>query len=141
MLPLHELGVPLLTMSLAEKAKENLDAVDRLLETADGDLDALANAAASRAYYAAYQAVVERALQSGLQPLTGATYYRHDVLPDHAFHLQLLTYELRESLVWLRDLRVKADYQQDQVEYDEASIASERAKRIVDAMLASEASR
>jgi uncharacterized protein (UPF0332 family) len=122
-------------MRLAEKARENFEAVDRLLDTHDGEVEALANAAVSRAYYAAYQAVVDRVQRTGLQLPTGSGHYRHDLLPDHAFHSQILTHDLRESLVWLRDLRVKADYLEDQVEYDEASAAFERAKQVVEAVL------
>ena len=126
-------------MRLVEKAKENFEAVDRLLETRDGDVEPLANAAASRAYYAAYQVVVDRVVRTGRQVPAGAMHYKHDVLPDHAFHFQILTHDLRESLIWLRDLRVKADYLQDQVEYDEASAAYDRAKQIIEAVLAPEA--
>jgi len=123
---------------MVEKAKENFEAVDRLLDTKDGEVEPLANAAASRAYYAAYQAVVDCVVRTGRQIPAGAMHYRHDTLPDHAFHFQILTDELRENLVWLRDLRVKADYLHDQVEYDEASAASDRAKKIIQAVLTSE---
>jgi hypothetical protein len=128
-------------MHLVEKAKENFEAVDRLLDTRNGKVEPLANAAASRAYYCAYQAVVDRVVRMGRQIPAGAIHYKHDALPDHAFHFQILTYELRESLVWLRDLRVKADYLPDQVEYDEASAASDRARQIIEAVLTLEESR
>lgn len=134
------LGYPPASMHLMEKAKENFEAVDRLLDTKEGELEPLSNAAASRAYYAAYQVVVDHVMRRGHQIPSGAMHYRHDVLPDHAFHVQVLTRELRESLVWLRDLRVKADYLRDQVEYDEASAASDRAKQIIDAVMILESS-
>src|SRR4051812_9262322 len=57
-------------MRLEEKAIENLEAAERLLDTRDGDLEPLNNAAASRAYYAAYAAVADRVLRSG-RPLPG----------------------------------------------------------------------
>jgi uncharacterized protein (UPF0332 family) len=101
-------------MRLQEKAIENLEAADRLLDTRNGDVEPLNNAAASRAYYAAYVAVADRVLRSG-RVLPEKGYFRHDSFPDDAFHCGLLTNELREMLVWLRDLRVKADYEEDQV--------------------------
>jgi hypothetical protein len=51
-------------MRLNEKAKESLQAAERLLDTADGEIEALMNAAASRAYHAADQAVVDCAIQA-----------------------------------------------------------------------------
>jgi uncharacterized protein (UPF0332 family) len=121
-------------MRLQEKAIENLEAADRLLDTSDGDFEPLNNAAASRAYYAAYVAVADRVLRSG-RPLPEKGYFKHDSFPDDAFHYGFLTSELREMLVWLRDLRVKADYEEDQVNYEEAALAAERAKVLLDAMV------
>jgi hypothetical protein len=44
-----------------EKARENLEAAERLLPDEDGLIDALSNASASRAYYAAYLAIADTA--------------------------------------------------------------------------------
>ena len=121
-------------MRLHEKAVENLEATDRLLDTRDGDLEPLNNAAASRAYYAAYVAVADRVLRSGRRPPEKG-YFKHDTFPDDAFHYGVLTGEAREMLVWLRDLRVKADYEEDQVNYEEAALAAERAKLLLDSMV------
>lgn len=121
-------------MRLQEKAIENLEAAERLIDTRDGDLEPLNNAAASRAYYAAYAAVADRVLRAG-RPLPGKGYFRHDSLPDDAFHHGFLTSELRETLVWLRDLRIKADYEEDQINYEEAALAAERAKALLHAMV------
>ena len=73
----------MIIVRLDEKARENLEAADRLLTT-DADLP-LCNAAASRAYYAAYQAVADRAQENGVS-FTGEAvdYYRHDSLPSLA---------------------------------------------------------
>jgi hypothetical protein len=101
-------------MQLQEKAIENLEAAERLLDTRDGELEPLNHAAASRAYYAAYGAVADRVLRSG-RPLPAGGYFKHGSFPEDAFHDGFLTSELREMLVWLRDLRVKADYEEDQV--------------------------
>ena len=38
-------------------------------------------------------------------------------------------------LVWLRDLRIKAEYEPDQVHYEEAALAAERARVILHVML------
>jgi hypothetical protein len=72
-------------MRLDEKARENLEAVERLVSTGDGNCLPLSNAAASRAYYAAYLAVADRAQRDGrVFDSARSDYYRHDTLPDHA---------------------------------------------------------
>ena len=43
----------------------------------------------------------------------------------------ILDADLREDLSWLRDLRVKADYWEDQVSYEEASEAASIAQQFV----------
>jgi hypothetical protein len=58
-------------------------------------------------------------------------YYRHDTLPENAQRWTILDADLRDDLSWLRDLRVKADYWEDQVSYEEASEAASVAKRFV----------
>lgn len=123
-------------MRFDEKARENLEAAARLLPDEEGVFDALSNAAASRAYYAAYLAVADAA-QRRRRGFTDreATYYRHDTLPDDAYSWRLVDDDGRDDLRWLRDLRIKADYYEDQVALDEASEALEVAGRIVDAAL------
>jgi uncharacterized protein (UPF0332 family) len=119
---------------LDEKARENLEAADRLL-AADVELP-LHNASVSRAYYAAYQAVADRALHAGMSFTSSkASYYRHDGFPEDARGAQLIDEEQRDWLEYLYGLRVKADYMEDQVDLEEASCAAERARRIVDALL------
>jgi uncharacterized protein (UPF0332 family) len=119
-------------MRLDEKAKENLEAVERLVSTGAGDVLPLCNAAASRAYYAAYLAVADRAQQERRRfDSTQSEYYRHDTSPDNAQRWTILDADLRDDLSWLRDLRVKADYWEDQVSYEEASEAASVAERFV----------
>jgi hypothetical protein len=119
-------------MRLDEKAKENLEAVERLVSTGDGNCLPLSNAAASRAYYAAYLAVADRAQRDGrVFDSARSDYYRHDTLPDNALGWTILDADLREDLSWLRDLRVKADYWEDQVSYEEASEAASIAEQFV----------
>lgn len=120
---------------LDEKAKENLEAAERLLPD-DGARDGLFNAAASRSYYAAYLAVADRALRIGM-PFTdaGRSYFRHDRLPRDAKSWGVLDAESAEELEILRSLRIRADYLEDQVERDEASLAYDGAERLVTRLL------
>ena len=83
----------------------------------------------------AYQAVIDCAIRAQRPMEPGAIYYRHDTLPDRAFQWQILNEDLRDALDWLQGLRVKADYFQDQVEYDEASEAAVAAEKIVSHLL------
>ncbi|HWO18568.1 MAG TPA: hypothetical protein VNO30_07320 [Kofleriaceae bacterium] len=129
-------------MRLDEKARENLEAAERLLDRSDdGRVEPLSNAATARAYYAAYQAVADRAQQEGLSfDSRGAQYYRHDTLPSRAQEWGILDDDLCDDLSRLRDLRVKADYYEDMIEYDEASDAQVMAQRLVAEVLERKAS-
>jgi hypothetical protein len=73
-------------MRFDDKARENLEAVERLLARSDdGEVEPLSSAAAARAYYAAYLAVADRAQRGGLRfDSREANYYRHDTLPGRA---------------------------------------------------------
>jgi uncharacterized protein (UPF0332 family) len=124
-------------MRLDEKARKNLEAIDRLLTRSDdGYIEPLSNAAASRAYYAVYQAVADRAQRDGLSfDSQEPRYYRHDTLPDRALDWGILDDDSRDDLSRLRDLRVKADYYEDQVHYDEASEAAAMAHHLVTSLL------
>lgn len=126
-------------MRFDEKARESLEAVERLLPDEDGR-DALANAAASRAYYAAYLAVADGA-QRRRRGFTDreATYYRHDRLPEDAAAWGIIDRAGSDDLRWLRDLRIKADYFEDQVSLEEASEACEVARAMVADVLEDEA--
>jgi hypothetical protein len=121
---------------LDEKTRENLEAAERLLPTDDGARDALPNAAASRAYYAAYLAVADRGqrLQRAFTD-RDVTYYRHDTLPDDAYAWGIVDDDRRDGLRWLYGLRIKADYFEDQVELAESSDALTVAKDLLDVML------
>lgn len=100
-------------MRLDEKARESLEAAERLLDTADGSLLPLLNVSASRSYYAAYLAVADGALQAGREFDSPKDYFKHDSLPDKAVRWALLNQEQRDDLAWLFGLRVKADYLQE----------------------------
>jgi hypothetical protein len=56
-------------------------------------------------------------------------------LPDRALGWGILDDDARDGLSRLRDLRVKADYYEDQVHYDEASEAAAMAQRLVTSLL------
>ena len=124
-------------MRFDEKARENLEAVERLLNRSDdGTLEPLSNAAASRAYYAAYLAVVDRAQLDGMSfDSRDEDYYRHDALPERARAWGILSDDTSDDLIFLRDLRVKADYFEDMVHYDEASEAQAVSNGLVTSLL------
>jgi uncharacterized protein (UPF0332 family) len=124
-------------MRFDEKARESLEAVERLLPDEEGR-DPLSNAAASRAYYAVYLAVADGA-QRRRRDFTGqrADYYQHDRLPSDAVAWGILDHEHGEDLRWLYGLRVKADYQEDQISLEEASEAFDVAQKLVAVALGS----
>jgi len=123
-------------MRFDEKARENIEAAERLLPDESGDRDALSNAATSRAYYGAYLAVADRAQRRGhAMTSQDGTWYRHDRLPDDARRWGVLDDDDAEALSWLHGLRVKADYWPDQVSLEEASAAFDEARRIVTMLL------
>jgi hypothetical protein len=119
-------------MEFDEKARENLEAAERLGADDEGTQPCLANAVANRAYYAAYHAVAHLA-QSGGIGFTSNTmdYYRHDTLPDDAARHRILTDEGRLDLKELHGMRVKADYDDAPVEFDEAERAAALARKLV----------
>lgn len=126
-------------MRLDEKARENVEAAERLL---GGDSDGetwmmpLHNAAASRAYYAAYQAVADRAQAEGIQfDDREGRYYHHRTLPGTAVGWRILERDQADALLWLFELRVKADYEEDDVGLSEAARASRMARELVDSLL------
>lgn len=122
-------------MRLEEKAKENLDAAERLLPDETGR-EGLFNAAASRSYYAAYLAVADRALQHGIEFTDDErSYFRHDRLPRDAKAWGILDDEGVEELEILHSLRIRADYLEDQVAVDEAALAYDGAERLVTRLL------
>ncbi len=118
------------------KAYENLEAARQLAGSEQAEMRCLANACASRAYYAAYLAVAHRA-QGERVPFTGAAspYYRHDSLPEDAFRWRILDDEARDDLTLLRDRRVKADYWEDHVDLEEANDSVAIAEKLVTTLL------
>jgi uncharacterized protein (UPF0332 family) len=122
----------MLRVRFDEKARENLEAAERLLpDDESGELEALLNAAASRAYYAAYLAVADRAQLRGAPFTDDRRYYRHDTLPRDAVEWGIIDWDEREVLETLLSWRIKADYREDQVERDEASQALDHARSLM----------
>lgn len=122
-------------MRLEEKAKENLEAAERLLPDESGR-EGLFSAAASRSYYAAYLAVADCALQHGIGFTNDErSYFRHDRLPRDAQAWGLLDDQGVEDLEILHSLRIRADYLEDQIDVDEASLAYDGAERLVTRLL------
>ena len=74
---------------LDDKARENLEAAERLLQDDDGG-DCLPNALANRAYYAAYLATAHVAQHRGVAFTSARNYYRHDSFADLATRHGLL---------------------------------------------------
>lgn len=118
-------------INFREKAYENLLAVDRLGRGDDGLDEPLTNAIASRAYYAAYLAVAHRCQEKRVGFLPGQDYYRHDRFPEEAARHGVLDDGGHDDLIYLRDMRVKADYWEDPVESEEADAVAEVAHRLV----------
>jgi hypothetical protein len=123
---------------LDEKARENLDAAARLLPRDEADwVEPLPNAAASRAYYAAYLAVADAAQRAGHDLTSSAhDYYRHDSLAADARRWGILDGDDDvDALSLLHGRRIKADYYEDQVDLVEANEAVEIATSLVRRLL------
>lgn len=124
----------------ADKARDNLEAALYLLPSDDGREDSFPNASVSRAYYAAYLAVATSA-QAGGYSFTGESrrggepYYRHDSIAEDVLDWDLVDEDTASDLDWLRGLRIKADYLEDNLNLEEASAAADVAARILDLLL------
>jgi uncharacterized protein (UPF0332 family) len=123
------------TVSFEEKAKENLEACERLLPDDEGR-DALCDAAVNRAYFAAYLAVAARVRGEGV-PFNDRndTYYTHDRLPELARRAGVVGADGSDALDYLYGLRIKADYEDTLVTLEEASLAYEHASELVRTVL------
>lgn len=123
------------SVSFEEKARENLDASERLLPDEDGR-EALCDAAVTRAYFAAYLAVAARVREAGI-PYNDrkGTYYTHDQLPTIAQDEGIVGADGADVLDYLYGLRIKADYDDVLVTLEEASIAHEQASSLVRELL------
>jgi uncharacterized protein (UPF0332 family) len=122
---------------MERKAWENLAAARVLLD----DEDPCPNAAASRAYYAAYHACWFAMNEAGIptpEVRPGVYYFIHEPLPYEASQAGVLENWASEWLFDLRELRVAADYLEEDVTVDEAREALEAATTIVRHVLGEE---
>ena len=115
---------------MERKAWENLAAARVLLD----DEDPCPNAAASRAYYAAYHACWFAMNEAGIptpEVRPGVYYFVHEPLSYETCQAGVLESWAGEWLFELRELRVAADYLEEDVTVDEAREALEAATTIV----------
>jgi hypothetical protein len=122
-------------MEFDEKARENLEAVERLRADDDGVRLCLGNAVANRAYFAAYHAVAHVAQRRGIDFTSEKGYYRHDSLPDDAARSGILGDEGRRDLKLPYGTRVKADYDEAPVELEEAEMVAGLANKVVQGLV------
>jgi uncharacterized protein (UPF0332 family) len=122
---------------MERKAWENLAAARVLLEVEEP----CPNAAASRAYYAAYHACWQAMNEAGIptpQVRPGIYYFLHEPLPQEALDVGVLDGQGCDALEWLVQLRVVADYLVEELTVEVASSALELATRFVRRLLGEE---
>lgn len=122
---------------MERKAWENLAAARVLLEVEDP----CPNAAASRACYAAYHACWHAMNEAGIptpEVRPGVYYFVHDSLPYEARAAGVTNDQASQGLFDLRELRIAADYLEEDVTVEEARVALERATGIVQHVLGDE---
>jgi uncharacterized protein (UPF0332 family) len=96
--------------------------------------------AASRAYYAAFQAAVAALWVEGIRPAVDQqgtlshTAIRSEWAGQLVYRRKLYPPELRATLHKLNEWRIKADYQTQNVREREARQACQQARRTVDAV-------
>ncbi|WNG36301.1 HEPN domain-containing protein [Archangium violaceum] len=122
---------------MERKAWENLAAARVLLDVEDP----CPNAAASRAYYAAYHACWHAMNEAGIptpEVRSGVYYFLHEPLPYEAHRTGVLDDRASQGLFDLRELRIAADYLEEDVTVEEAREALEAATVIVQHVLGEE---
>jgi uncharacterized protein (UPF0332 family) len=119
---------------MERKAWENLAAARVLLEIEEP----CPNAAASRAYYAAYHACWHAMNEVGIptpEVRPGVYYFLHEPLPGDALAVGVLDRHASKELSWLVDLRVAADYAVDDLTVELVRGALDTASRFVQRLL------
>jgi uncharacterized protein (UPF0332 family) len=122
---------------MERKAWENLAAARVLLDVEDP----CPNAAASRAYYAAYHACWHAMNEAGFptpEVRPGVYYFLHEPLPYEARRSGVLDEQASEGLYDLVQLRVAADYLEEELTVERANKALETATAIVRRVLGEE---
>ena len=112
---------------MRQKALENLRAAETLAAVP------LPNAAATRAYYAAYHACWHTAEHQGYEvpEHDGKRYWRHDVFPSDMWRWGLLDEDGKEVLEQLYEKRVVADYYEDEITHEEAAALTRQARGLI----------
>ncbi|KFA88358.1 HEPN domain-containing protein [Archangium violaceum] len=119
---------------MERKAWENLSAARVLLEIEDP----CPNAAASRAYYAAYHACWHAMNEVGIptpEVRPGVYYFLHEPLPRDAVAVGVLDEQASDALDWLVQLCVVADYLVEELTAELARDALEMATSFVRRLL------
>jgi hypothetical protein len=119
--------------SVERKACENLSAANTLANLNDP----CPNAATTRAYYAAYQALWSKLEEKVPVPEVrkGVEYFKHDEVGTLAQEHRLFDRRLAVLFEDLREARVKADYYVDDCTQDEARGHVQNAKVIIESLL------
>jgi uncharacterized protein (UPF0332 family) len=122
---------------MERKAWENLEAARVLLEVEDP----CPNAAASRAYYAAYHACWHGMNDAGIptpEVRPGVYYFQHEPLPRDAVEAGVLDRQASKELSWLVEVRVVADYFEEELTVELVRRALEKARAFVRRLLGEE---
>ncbi len=122
---------------MERKAWENLAAARVLLDVEEP----CPNAAASRAYYAAYHACWHAMNEAGIptpEVRPGVYYFLHEPLPYEAYRAGVLDDRASEGLHELVRLRVSVDYLEEELTVARAREALETAMSIVQRVLGEE---
>lgn len=113
---------------MKEKALENLRAAETLVVVP------LPNAAATRAYYAAYHACWHTAEHQGYEVPEHdgrRRYWRHDVFPTDMLRFGILDEDRKEVLEQLYEKRIVADYYEDEITREEAVELTRQARSLI----------
>jgi uncharacterized protein (UPF0332 family) len=111
------------------KAIENLRAANDLLRAEIPS----PNAAATRAYYAAYHACWYRLQEEGYETPqhSGGRYWRHDSFSREILRAGIVDEENSDAVAFLYSKRVTADYYPDEIEPDEAAGLATTARKLL----------
>jgi uncharacterized protein (UPF0332 family) len=122
---------------MERKAWENLAAARVLLD----DEDPCPNAAASRAYYAAYHACWHAMNEAGIptpEVRPGVYYFQHEPLPYEARRVGILDTQASDVLTGLALMRVTADYLEDELTVEQVRTAVAQAATFIRQLLGEE---
>jgi len=114
---------------MKSKALENLRAARDLLESETPS----PNAAATRAYYAAYHACWYRLQEDGYETpeYGGRRYWRHDSFPREILKAGILDEDGADDVSFLYSKRVTADYFPDGIDFHEAEELAVAARKVL----------